>query len=61
MKNDFAKKTGYDDLLTKLMLRLLILVNWLEKLTVTQKLATLKRKYLIIIMINILLVKNITS
>ena len=48
--------------LKKLMLfKLLILVVQLKKLTITQKLMKLKRKYLIMIIINILLLKNLIS
>ena len=47
------------NLLKKLMLfRLVILVIYLKKLTITQTLLKLKRKYLIIIIISILLLKN---
>ena len=48
--------------LKKLMLfKLLILVVQLKKLTITQKLMKLKRRYLIMIIINILLLKNLIS
>ena len=57
-----VKKAVYDELVKKLMiLRLLILVILLKKLTIAQKLVKLKIKYLIMIMINILLLKDLTA
>ena len=57
-----VKKAVYDELVKKLMiLRLLILVIYLKKLTIAQKLVKLKIKYLIMIMINILLLKDLTA
>ena len=55
VKNEFVKKTEYDELVkkVKMLFRLLILVILLKKLTMTQKLVKTKKKYLIIIMVNI--------
>ena len=60
VKNNVAKNTEYDELIEKfVILILLVLMIQLEKLTITQKLMKLKRKLLIMILINILLLKNL--
>ena len=61
VKNEFVKKTQYDELVkkVKMLFRLLILVILLKKLTMTQKLVKTKRKYLIIIKVNIWLLKKL--
>ena len=60
VKNDVLKKTDMKNWLKKLMLfRLLILVIQLKKTDYDKKLMKLKRKLLIIIMTNILLLKNL--
>ena len=62
VKNGIVKKTDQNKFAKMLMLfRLLILEVQLKKLTMTQRLMELKRKYLMIIMINILLLKNLMS
>ena len=62
VKNDVLKKTDMKNWLKKLMLfRLLILVIQLKKTDYDKKLTKLKRKLLIIIMTNILLLKNLIN
>ena len=60
--NDFIKKTEYDELVKKVNDITTINTSYLlKKLTMTQKLVKLQRKYLIIIMINILLIMSLMS
>ena len=60
LKIDIVKKTEYDELVKNVnAIQLLIIVIQSKKLTVTQKLTKLKRKVLIMVMINILLRKNL--
>ena len=60
--NDFIKKTEYDELVKKVNDITTINTSYLlKKLTMTQKLVKLQRKYLIIIMINILLAMSLMS
>ena len=60
--NDFIKKTEYDELVKKVNDITTINTSYLlKKLTMTQKLVKLQRKYLIIIMIDILLIMSLMS
>ena len=62
MLNDFIKKTEYDELVKKVNDITTINTSYLlKKLTMTQKLVKLQRKYLIIIMIDILLIMSLMS
>ena len=60
--NDVVKKTRYNELIKKVnAIQTTDTSNLVKKLTITQKLVKLKRKYLIMIMIYILLRKHLIS
>ena len=62
VKNDVVKKTGYDGLVKKVNnTNILILMIQLKKLAMTQKLMKLKKKLLIMIMMNILILTNLIN
>ena len=60
VKNEVVKDTKYDELVKKVnAIQTTNTINLLKKLTMTQKLVKLKRKYLVIIMVNTILLKNL--
>ena len=62
VKNDVVKKNEYSELIKKFnAIQTTHTSNLVKKLTITQKLMTLKRNLLIMIMLNILLLKNLVS
>ena len=63
MKNEVTKKTEYNNKLVKKVnaIQTIGTSNLFKKLIKTQKLIKLKRKLLITIMLNILLLKNLIS
>ena len=63
MKNEVTKKTEYNNKLVKKVnaIQTIGTSNLVKKLIKTQKLIKLKRKLLITIMLNILLLKNLIS
>ena len=63
MKNEVTKKTEYNNKLAKKVnaIQTIGTSNLVKKLIKTQKLIKLKRKLLITIMLNILLLKNLIS
>ena len=62
IKNDIVKKTEYGELVKKVnAIQNTDTSRLVKKLTVTQKLVKLKRKLLIMIMLNMSLLKNLIS
>ena len=62
VKNEVVKKTEYNELVKKVNnINAADTNDLVTKLTITQKLMTLKSKYMIMIMINIILIKNLSS
>ena len=62
VKNDAVKNTEYDELVEKVnSIKTADTTDLVKKLIMTQKLLKLKRKHLIMIMVNILLLKNLIS
>ena len=62
-KNGVVKKTECNELVNelKVILILLTLTIYLKKLTITQKLMKSKKNLLIMIMLNVLLLKNLIN
>ena len=62
VKNEVLKNTEYDKLVKNVnAVQTTDTSNLVKKLTMTQKLVKLKRKYLIMIILNLLLLKNLIS
>ena len=64
VENEVIKKTEYNELVKKLVILIILIilvVIYFKKLTRTQKLMKLKRKLLIMIMLNIWLLRNSIS